>query len=175
MTPHHKLLFGLLQVGMITLILLLSQPEPSTKPCTQHLCNWVQIAKVSIDHSIFRLVKKLHQIKAIHPYQTPPNQNNIYQRPQPQPNPVNEVRNDEDQGGYESEGEEAPWNESPRNRPRGQVLHGGPRGRLGPIPFERRSWEPPSRWKSMAIMKLVKKLEKNMVTAIKEGGHQRGY
>jgi len=32
-----------------------------------------------------------------HPYQTSPNQNIPYQRPQPQPNPVNEVRNEEDQ------------------------------------------------------------------------------
>ncbi|KAH0740573.1 hypothetical protein KY290_033616 [Solanum tuberosum] len=73
-----------------------------------------------------------------HPYQTPSNQNIPYQRPQPQPNLANEVRNEEDQGGYEGEGEEDPWNELPRNRPRGQLLQGGPRGRLGSMPFERK-------------------------------------
>uniref|UniRef100_M1DJ09 Uncharacterized protein n=1 Tax=Solanum tuberosum TaxID=4113 RepID=M1DJ09_SOLTU len=40
-----------------------------------------------------------------HHYQTPLNQNIPYQRPQPQPNPMNEVRNDEDQGVYEGKGE----------------------------------------------------------------------
>uniref|UniRef100_M1E0Y1 Uncharacterized protein n=1 Tax=Solanum tuberosum TaxID=4113 RepID=M1E0Y1_SOLTU len=39
------------------------------------------------------------------PYQTPLNQNVPYQRLQPQLNPVNEVRNDENQEGYEGEGE----------------------------------------------------------------------
>ncbi|KAH0730310.1 hypothetical protein KY289_001498 [Solanum tuberosum] len=68
------------------------------------------------------------------------NSQSTNQLSQPQLNPVNEVRNDENQEGYvgEGKGEEAPWNESPKNQPRGQVLQGGPRGRLDPMPFGKR-------------------------------------
>lgn len=48
-----------------------------------------------------------------------------------------EVRNDEDQVCYEGEGEETPWNESPRNRPKGQILQGGTKGRLGQMPLDK--------------------------------------
>ncbi|KAH0758190.1 hypothetical protein KY290_021683 [Solanum tuberosum] len=58
------------------------------------------------------------------------------------------------------------------NRPRGQVLQGGPRGRLGPMSFDRRYHDNHpqggDQWEAMSIKKLVKKLEKDMVTAIKE-------
>uniref|UniRef100_M1CUC9 Uncharacterized protein n=1 Tax=Solanum tuberosum TaxID=4113 RepID=M1CUC9_SOLTU len=59
------------------------------------------------------------------PYQAPLNQTPPYEIPQTQPILVMEVRDDEYQGEYEGEGEEAPWNEAPRNRPRGQMGYRG--------------------------------------------------
>ena len=50
---------------------------------------------------------------------------------------MNEERDDKDQEGFEGEGEETPWNESPRNRPKGQILQGGTKGRLGQMPLDK--------------------------------------
>ncbi|KAH0672778.1 hypothetical protein KY290_025007 [Solanum tuberosum] len=76
---------------------------------------------------------------------------------------MNEVRNDENQGGYKGEGEEAPWNESPRNRPRGQVLQGGPRGRLDLMPYGRRQHgNHPQRGEQCDVN-------------VNQRGHQKGY
>ncbi|KAH0709452.1 hypothetical protein KY284_010879 [Solanum tuberosum] len=55
------------------------------------------------------------------PNQAPLNKNPPYQMPQTQPISLIEERNDGYQGRYEGEGEEAPWNEAPRNQPRGQM------------------------------------------------------
>ncbi|KAH0709361.1 hypothetical protein KY284_010788 [Solanum tuberosum] len=60
--------------------------------------------------------------------------------PQPQPIPVNEVRNDEYQRRYEGDGEEAPWNEDQRNQPRGQMGYRGRGGRCGPVPHRGRQY-----------------------------------
>uniref|UniRef100_M1DVU5 Uncharacterized protein n=1 Tax=Solanum tuberosum TaxID=4113 RepID=M1DVU5_SOLTU len=173
-------------IGEITLATLLEWTHtnsPTLIPGTLHQAlhptfNQLGSISQSINRPFYFPVSQEAPPSQSHPYQTPPNQNIPYQRPQPPPNPVNKVRNDEDQGGCEGEGEEATWNESPRNRPRGQALQGGPRGRLGPMPFDRKQHgnhpQGGDQWEVNVNQEVGQEAREGHGNSC-QGGHQRVY